>query len=82
MATPEQIKEHANRFKDGAWRLYTFEELAQWVQLLSKRATHRTELEKIQKDLTDAENYLAMMNAKFEEFSAQIYEHYNTQNPE
>ena len=82
MATPEQIKEHAPKYKDGSWRLYSFEELAQWVQLFSKRATHRSEFEKIQKDLTDAENYLAMMNAKFEEFKGQILEQYETLNPE
>ena len=82
MSTPEQIKEHSHKYKDGAWRLYSFEELVNWVQLLSKRATHRTELEKIQKDLTDAENYLAMINEKFAEFKQQILEQHETQNSE
>lgn len=67
MATPEQIKEHASKYKDGAWRNYSYEELAQWVQLLTKRAAHRMEFEKADKDLHDASNYLAMLQAKFGE---------------
>ena len=71
MATPEKIKKHAHRFKDGTWRDYSFEELADWVHLMTKRANHRTEFVKVVKDLDDAENYLAIMNAKLAE--ARLY---------
>ena len=65
MATPETIKPHADKYKDGTWKNYSYEELAQWVNLLTKRASHRTEFEKSQKDLDDANNYLEMLKAKF-----------------
>ena len=67
MATPEQIKPHADKYKNGAWRDYSYEELASWVHLLTKRASHRTQFEKAQKDLDDANNYLEMLKAKFAE---------------
>jgi len=66
MATPESIKEHSDRFKDGSWRNYSFEELSNWVHLLSKRAAHRTDKFKKQKDLDDAQNYLDMMQSKLD----------------
>jgi hypothetical protein len=67
MGTPERIKPHADKYHDGAWRKYSYEELAQWVNLLTKRAGHRTQFEKSQKDLDDANNYLEMFKAKFAE---------------
>jgi len=67
MGTPEKIKKHASRFKEGTWRDYSYEELAQWINLLIRRAGHRTEIEKVHKDLDDAENYLEMFKAKFPE---------------
>ena len=67
MATPEKIKEHAHKYKDGAWRDYGYDELAAWVHLLTKRASHRTDFKKAQKDLDDANNYLEMLKAKFAE---------------
>ena len=72
MSTPEQIKPHADKFKEGAWRNYSYEELAQWVNLLTKRACHRTQIEKVDKDLDDAANYLAMMTSKFVEETNRI----------
>lgn len=72
MATPEQILEHAAKYHEGAWRNYSYEELAQWVNLLTKRAGHRTDIRKAEKDLEDASNYLAMLNAKFEEQSENV----------
>jgi hypothetical protein len=70
--TPKGILKYASRYKDGAWRNYSFTELAQWVELLTKRATHRTQFEKVIKDLDDAENYLAMLNSKLAECRQEI----------
>jgi len=67
MSTPESIKPHSNDYKNNAWKDYTYEELAQWVSLLTKRASHRDNEEKKKKDLYDAKNYLEMMNEKFKE---------------
>jgi len=67
MATPESIKPHNYKYQEGAWRNYSYEELAQWVSLLTKRASHRTQFGKSQKDLDDANNYLEMLKAKFSE---------------
>lgn len=63
MKTPNRIKSHANDYKDKAWEQYTLSKLGQWVYLLAKRSQHRTTLEKKNKDLYDAENYLKMMKA-------------------
>lgn len=82
METPERIREHSAKYMHGAWRNYDFEELAQWISLLSKRATHRTELAKKVKDLDDAENYLAMLNAKFDELHQAIMKHHYDTHPE
>lgn len=62
MNTPEQIKPHAADYKDKSWQNYTEEELAWWVKLLTKRASHRTNEEKRNKDLYDAGNYQAMLD--------------------
>ena len=67
MATPESIKEHAEKYQEGAWRNYGYDELAAWVHLLIKRASHRTQFEKAEKDLDDANNYFEMLRAKFAE---------------
>ncbi len=80
--TPEQIKKYASRYKDGAWRNYSYEELAQWIALLTKRATHRTQFEKLIKDLDDAENYLAMLNSKQAEARQEILKYHYEQHPE
>lgn len=66
METPKEILPHAADYTNGAWKNYTFEELNWWTRLLAKRATHRTDPVKAQKDLTDAANYLAMYIAKSE----------------
>lgn len=65
--TPKQIKTHQGDYKNDAWRQYTPEELGQWVALLLKRASHRSNEEKRLKDLYDASNYLAMLQAHLEE---------------
>ena len=53
-------------YNPGAWEAYTLAELGWWVHLLTKRAEHRSNPEKRAKDLHDASNYLAMMEAKLE----------------
>ena len=63
METPEQIKEHADKYSDGAWKQYTPEQLAHWVINLGLRSGHRTDAEKAAKDKADAKNYLAMLEA-------------------
>lgn len=60
---PEQIEPHAADYARDAWREYTMIELGNWVSLLTKRAGHRVPGPKRQKDLQDARNYLAMMEA-------------------
>ena len=72
MATPEEIKSHAHKYKEGAWRRYSYEELAQWVSLMTKRATHRSKFEQADDDLDAAYNYMIMFKAKFEEESERI----------
>lgn len=72
MSTPESILEHQDKYHEGAWRNYSYEELAQWVNLLTKRAGHRTQFEKSQKDLDDANNYMEMLKAKFAEQAERI----------
>lgn len=61
--TPYQILEHADKYKRGAWRDYSLMELGNWVHLLVKRALHRDNPAKRNKDLDDAQNYLHMMQA-------------------
>ena len=67
MGTPEEIKKHSDKYINGSWRKYTFQELGDFIHLLTKRAAHRTEREKAQKDLDDARNYLVMMLSKLDE---------------
>lgn len=64
--TPPSLQQYANQYKDGAWRLYKMYELGNFVHLLSKRASHRADPVKRLKDLTDAQNYLDMMQAKLD----------------
>lgn len=63
METPEGIKAHEGDYKPASWRQYTVEELRWWVRLLRKRAGHRTDEAKRQKDLYDADNYESMLKA-------------------
>jgi hypothetical protein len=62
--TPNKLDAHDATYKKGAWHLYTMKELGDWVHLLTTRASHRNDRVKASKDLYDAENYLAMMQAK------------------
>ena len=63
------IDEHNKDYKSEIWKEYTGEELMWWVHLYTKRATHRNNkyLDKIEKDIYDAGNYLWMLGEKLKE---------------
>lgn len=65
--TPQGCVTHQPDYKAKAWEMYSLAELGQWVHLLAKRAEHRQNKEKRDKDLYDAQNYLTMMQAKLDE---------------
>jgi len=67
MKTPETIVNRAPDYKDRAWEQYTLQELGNWVHNFVKRAGHRTDKAKAEKDLTDASNYLDMMRSHIED---------------
>jgi len=69
---PESCKDHQCKYKEGAWRTYSLMELGNWVHLLSRRAQHRTDLDKAKKDMLDARNYLNMMEARLDAFEEEI----------
>jgi len=60
---PKSCEEHQPKYHNLAWMQYTLAELGQWVHLFVKRAGHRKDTVKREKDLTDAQNYLDMMQA-------------------
>lgn len=68
--TPKSLDEHRGDYKDKAWEAYTFDELGHWIHLLTKRAEHRARTDKKEKDLTDAQNYLDIMQAKLNELKS------------
>ena len=76
MTTPKEVQHLSHKYKDSSWRDYTAEELGNWVHLFLKRAKHRTEPDKIKKDLTDARNYalflLAMVEETAEEWGVEL----------
>ncbi len=63
---PSHLKAHEQDYKPQAWEQYSMQELGNWVHLLSTRAVHRSDTAKMKKDLYDARNYLAMMQAKLD----------------
>ena len=65
--TPQSCLEHQTDYEAQAWEAYTLAELGQWVHLFTKRAKHRTNFAKKDKDLSDAQNYLSMMQSKLDE---------------
>ena len=71
MQTPQSIVEHQPRFKADAWKDYSITELGSTVAFFVKRASHRTEPAKAAKDLTDAQNYLDMLQAHVTDAKAQ-----------
>lgn len=64
--TPESIEHHQCDYNPKAWEAYTLTELGMWVHLFAKRSTHRSNTEKRDKDLHDAQNYLNMMQSKLD----------------
>jgi hypothetical protein len=61
------IQQHEQDYQTNAWVGYTLAELGQWVHLLAMRAGHRSDVDKRNKDLYDAQNYLDMMQSKLNE---------------
>lgn len=72
LSKPACIEKHQADYKQEAWRDLSFIELALWVEQLTKRAGRRTIPVARDKDLYDAGNYLAMLNAKFEATKAEL----------
>lgn len=72
--TPESIKPHEDDYKDKSWCEYSLTELGMWVHLLVMRSSHRSNLKKRAKDLYDARNYLAMMDAQVSHLEDQLFE--------
>jgi hypothetical protein len=64
---PATLAEHAHKYHADAWRMYSNQELGEWVHLLTKRAAHRSDKAKAQKDLHDAQNYLNMLQQSLTE---------------
>ena len=60
----DRLAEHEADYKPAAWEEYTVFELGWWVHLLTKRAGMRADPVKREKDLSDAADYLAMMEEK------------------
>jgi hypothetical protein len=65
--TPASAVPHEPDYKPNAWEAYTLAELGWWVHLFAKRSEHRADAAKREKDLTDAQNYLDMMQSKLNE---------------
>lgn len=66
LTVPESCKPHEADYTPGSWESYTIEELAMWVVLLTKRASHRLNDVKRAKDLRDAQNYAAFLQTKID----------------
>lgn len=60
----KRLEKHQPDYYQNSWEEYTFQELGNIIGFFAKRATHRAKEEKLRKDLYDAKNYLAMMEAK------------------
>jgi len=65
--TPQSCESHQSDYKAKAWEIYSLEKLGSIVDFFVMRAAHRTNLVKREKDLTDAQNYLNMMQSKLTE---------------
>lgn len=65
--TPQSCESHQGDYKEKAWEMYSLDELGGIVHFFTKRSKHRKHLGKREKDLTDAQNYLNMMQSKLTE---------------
>ena len=54
------IDDNQHNYSTNAYLFYSVTELEWWVKLLTKRAGHRSNVEKRDKDLKDAANYQLM----------------------
>jgi len=63
---PESLEHHQKDYNPGDWEDYTLQELGNFVHLLAKRSTHRSDEKKRERDLHDAQNYLNIMQAKLD----------------
>jgi hypothetical protein len=63
LKTPSSIASYEHKYKADAWNHYSIGELGGIVAFFVKRASHRTDRVERDKDLTDAQNYLDMMQA-------------------
>ncbi len=68
MKTPASLVEHEIDYKPDAWKSYTIAELGNIVAFFVKRAGHRSDPKKAEKDLTDAQNYLDMIQSHIDAF--------------
>jgi len=68
------IEEHAEKYKEDAWKQYSLGELCAWVDNLVKRSGHRSNPDKKAKDLDDAQNYLDMVKTDLDKFVGKMQE--------
>ena len=64
--TPESLSKHVKDYQYRSWDNYTIQELGAFIHLLCKRAKHRSNKQKTEKDLYDAQNYMNMMQSKLD----------------
>lgn len=68
----EECLKEPDSIKGHQWRTYTLHELGMWVHLFVKRALHRADKIKARKDITNAQNYLNMMQSHIDTVRKQI----------
>lgn len=61
LKTPESLIEHESKYRADAWKSYSIAELGGIVAFFVKRASHRSDPDMAEKDLSDAQNYLDMI---------------------
>ena len=76
MGKIESIEKHEKDYKAGSYKQYTEEELIWWQHLLRKRATHRANIVKKEKDLYDAGNYQLMLEEQYPTARGKTIEHF------
>ena len=71
---PYALKYHRDDYADQSWKGYTLEQLGNAVAFFVKRSVQRSKPAKQAKDLYDANNYLAMMQAHIDAHVADMGE--------